>query len=54
MGKKKYRKAMASFDKRIAEHREKQRSAESPELARYWQAEIKKFQMEKRKKQKWL
>jgi len=35
------------------EHREKQRTAKSPELFRYWEKEISKFEKEKMKKQKW-
>jgi len=54
MSKKKYGKALASLDKRIAEHKEKQKHAESPELFAYWQREIEKFEKEKGKKQKRL
>lgn len=54
MGKKKYKKAIESLDKRISEHREKQGLSKSPELHHYWDAEIKKFEKEKKKKQKWL
>lgn len=54
MGKDKYKKAMESLDKRIAKHKEKQKTAASPELFHYWKKEIRKFEKEKRKKQKWL
>lgn len=54
MSKKKYRKAIESFDKRIAEHREKQKSAKGIEQFDYWEREIQKFKKEKKKKQKWL
>ena len=54
MSKKKYRKAIASFDKRISEHKEKQKAAKSQELFHYWQREVEKFKREKKKKQKWL
>ncbi len=54
MGKKKYLKSIESLDKRIAEHREKPRSAKSPELFHYWEKEIRKFVQEKRKKQRQL
>ena len=53
-GKTKYQKSVASLDERIAEHREKQRHAKSPELFHYWEKEIQKFEREKRKKRKWL
>lgn len=54
MSKKKYKKAIQSLDKRISEHRKKQKTAKSPELFHYWEKEIKKFEKEKKKKQKWL
>lgn len=54
MGKDKYKKAIESLDRRIAEHKEKQRTARSPEAFHYWEKEISKFEREKRKKQKWL
>jgi len=54
MGKDKYKKAVESLNKRIAEHRQKQYAAKSPELFHYWQKEISKFEREKKKKQKWL
>ncbi|MCX6802594.1 MAG: hypothetical protein NT067_05810 [Candidatus Diapherotrites archaeon] len=53
MSKKKYGKAVESLEKRIAEHREKQSTAKSPELFNYWQKEIEKFELEKKKKLKW-
>ena len=49
-----YKKAIKSFDKRIAEHREKQKCAKSIEQFHYWEEEIKKFSQEKKKKQKRL
>lgn len=52
--KKKYRKAISSLDKRISEHKEKQKTAKSPELFHYWEKEIQKFEREKKKKEKWL
>lgn len=52
--KKKYKKAIESLDKRIAEHREKQKNAPSGELFFYWEKEIDKFEKEKKKKEKWL
>lgn len=54
MSKKKYKKSIKSFDKRIAEHREKQKITERPELIYYWEKEIQRFEREKKKKQKWL
>ena len=54
MSKKKYKKAIESLDKRIEEHREKQKTAKSPELFDYWKREIQKFEKEKKKKQKWI
>jgi len=54
LSKKKYKKAIESFDQKIAEHREKQKTAKSPELFDYWEREISKFEREKKKKQKWL
>jgi len=54
MSKTKYKKAIKSLDKRIAEHREKQKFAKSPEQFQYWEEEIQKFKQEKRKKQKRL
>ncbi|HIH16053.1 MAG TPA: hypothetical protein HA252_01465 [Candidatus Diapherotrites archaeon] len=52
--KKKYRKGIASLDRRIAEHREKQCTTRNPKLFHYWEKEIEKFKREKRKKAKWL
>lgn len=52
--KKKLKKGVESLEKRIAEHKEKQKTAKSPELYRYWEKEIKKFEKEKKKKQKWV
>ncbi|MFH1664402.1 MAG: hypothetical protein ABH986_06410 [archaeon] len=54
MSKKKYIKAIESFDKRILEHKEKQKTTKNTELFGYWEKEIKKFEKEKKKKQKWL
>jgi len=54
VSKKKLKKAIESFDKRISEHKEKQKTAKSSELFGYWEKEIKKFEKEKKKKQKWL
>ncbi len=54
MSRSKYKKAIKSLDKRIAEHREKQRTAKGPEIFHYWEKEIQKFEKEKKKKQKWL
>lgn len=54
MSKAKYKKAVESLDKRIAEHREKQRTAKYPELSHYWEKEILKFEQEKKKRQKRL
>ena len=54
MSKKKYKKAIESLDKRIFEHREKQKAAKAPEMFWYWEREIEKFEKEKRKKRKWL
>ncbi len=51
MSKKKYRKAIESLDKRIAEHEEKKRTAKSPELFDYWKKEVGKFERERKKKQ---
>jgi len=53
MSKKKYQKAIESLEKRISEHKGKQRTAKSPELFHYWEKEISKFEKEKKKKQKW-
>lgn len=53
-GKKKYKKALKSLDKRISEHKSKQKTAMSPELFHYWEKELEKFAREKKKKQKWL
>lgn len=47
MGKNKYEKGIESLDKRISEHKEKQTTAASPELFRYWEKEISKFEREK-------
>ena len=52
--KKKRKKAIESLDKRISEHKEKQKTAKSPELFHYWQKEIEKFEKEKKKKRKWI
>lgn len=52
--KKKYKKAVKSLEKRIAEHRQKQKTAMNPELSHYWEKELEKFAREKKKKQKWL
>lgn len=52
--KKKYRKALESLEKRIAEHRKKQFTAGNLELFHYWEKEIEKFEREKKKKQKRL
>ena len=52
MGKSKYKKAIESLNERIAEHKEKQKTAKSPELHHYWEKEIQKFEREKKKKQK--
>lgn len=54
MSKDKYKKAIKSLDKRIEEHREKQKTARFPELRQYWEKEIRKFEEEKKKRQKWL
>lgn len=54
MSKKKCKKALESFDRRILEHKEKQKTAKSPEVFHYWEKEIQKFEKEKKKKQKWL
>ncbi len=54
MSKRKLKKAIESFDKRISEHKEKQKTSKNPELFSYWEKEIKKFEKEKKKKQKWL
>ena len=48
----KYKKSVKAFDKLIAEHREKQRIAKSPELFHYYDKEILKFEREKEKKRK--
>ncbi|GEM_PF-2393637 len=52
--KKKYKKAIESLDKRIEEHRQKQRKTMSPELFHYREKEIGKFAREKKKKEKRL
>ena len=52
MSKSKYKKAVESLDKRIAEHKEKQRIAKSPEFFHYWEKEIQKFEKEKKEKAK--
>jgi len=52
VSKSKYRKAIESLDKRIEEHREKLSTAKYPELHHYWEKEIRKFELEKRKRQK--
>jgi len=54
VSKKKYKKAIESFNKRIAEHKEKQKTAKSMEQFDYREREIQKFNREKKKKQKWL
>lgn len=54
MSKKKYKKGIESINKRIQEHKEKQRTAKSQEQHHYWGIEIKHFEREKKKKQKWL
>ena len=54
MSKKKYKRAIESFDRRIAEHEEKRRTAKSPELFGYWTKEIERFEREKKKKQEKL
>jgi len=54
MNKKKYKKAMELLEKRIMEHKEKQRTAKSHELFYYREKEICKFENEKLKKQKWI
>ncbi|MFH1663982.1 MAG: hypothetical protein ABH986_04210 [archaeon] len=54
MNKKKYKKAIESLDKRILEHKEKQKTAKNSGLFGYWEKEIKKFEAEKKKKQKWI
>ena len=54
MSKNKYRKAIESLDKRIEEHREKLGTARYTELHQYWEKEIRKFENEKRKRQKWI
>ncbi|MDD5163130.1 MAG: hypothetical protein PHD95_02895 [Candidatus ainarchaeum sp.] len=54
MSKAKYKKAIKSLDKRIAEHKEKQKYAKSPEQFHYWEEEIQKFKQEKKKRQKRL
>lgn len=50
MAKDKYKKSIESFDKLIAEHREKQKMARNPELFHYYEKEILKFEREKAKK----
>jgi len=52
MSKKKYKKAIESLDKRILEHKEKQKTTKNIELFGYWEKEIRKFEKEKKKKQK--
>lgn len=54
MSKDKYKKAIESLDKRIAEHRQKQKTSTSSGVFHYWEKEIQKFEKEKKKKQKWL
>jgi predicted nucleic acid-binding Zn-ribbon protein len=54
MSKIKYKKAIKSLDKRIAEHKEKQKFAKSQEQFHYWEEEIQKFKREKRKRQERL
>jgi len=54
MSKEKYKKAIESLNRRIAEHRQKQLTAKSPEFFHYWEKEIAKFGRERKKKQKWL
>ena len=54
MSKKKYKKAIDSFDERIKEHREKQLSAPSEEVFHYFEKEIQKFESEKKKKLKFV
>lgn len=54
MAKEKYKKAVESLERRIAEHKEKQRTGKSPELFHYWEKEIRKFEREIRKKRKWI
>ena len=49
-GKKKYRKGVESLDKRIAEHREKIKTAKSREAIGYFEDEIREFERQKRKK----
>lgn len=52
--KKRYKKAIESLDKRIAEHKEKQSKSKGSEQFYYWEKEIKKFEREKKKKQRWV
>ncbi|MFH1225649.1 MAG: hypothetical protein V1676_07685 [Candidatus Diapherotrites archaeon] len=52
--KKKYRKGIESLDKRIVEHREKIKTAKSREAIGYFQDEIREFERQKMKRQKWL
>lgn len=53
-GKKKIRKGIVSIDERIREHKEKQKQTTRPELAQYYEFEIKKLEREKAKKEKRL
>ncbi|MBU0661968.1 hypothetical protein KKH30_00465 [Candidatus Micrarchaeota archaeon] len=53
-GKKKYKKGIESLDRRIAEHKEKIKTAKSPGAIGYFEDEIREFERQKKKKRKRL
>jgi len=51
MSKKSIKKGIKSLERQIGAHRKKQEVSVSPELFHYYEKEILKFEMEKKKKQ---